>query len=306
MPAFRGNAGSQTIIGSRSRARQASDPACYHRPVIVDFHTHIFPPDVRDDRDQYLLRDPTFAEMYSSPKARVATAEDLMRSMDEAGVDVSVALGFAWRDPDDCARHNDYLLDASAKSEGRIVPFCTLNPFDAEAATREAGRCAAAGARGLGELRPESQGWDLLGPPGQLLSELASRYGLVLLFHVSEEGGHEYPGKRGLPVAAFSRYLDSEGDGPIVGAHLAGGLPLREGASLPARLYADTAALRYLYEPSALPAAARALDGRLLFGSDFPLLSQAAALEDVRSASIEELTLNGVLGENAAGLLRPS
>ena len=95
--------------------------------VIIDFHTHIFPPHVRERRDDYVQRDDTFAEMYGSPTAKIATAEELLRSMDEAEVEVSVALGFAWRDHQDCVRHNDYLLEAARKSGGRIVPFCTVN-----------------------------------------------------------------------------------------------------------------------------------------------------------------------------------
>jgi len=31
--------------------------------MIIDFHTHIFPPDVRERREEYLKRDGTFAEM---------------------------------------------------------------------------------------------------------------------------------------------------------------------------------------------------------------------------------------------------
>lgn len=272
--------------------------------MIVDFHTHIFPPSVRDQREEYVRHDSTFAEMYSDPKAKVATTEDLLRSMDESGIDVSVALGFAWRDSDDCARHNDYLLEAAARSDGRIVPFCTLNPADEAAATWEAERCAsAAGAHGLGELRPESQGWDILGPPGELLTALARRHSLVLLFHVTEEGGHAYPGKRGLPVADLRRFLEKAGDARIVGAHLAGGLPLEADAQLPPHLYADTAALRYLYEPSDLPRAAEALEGRLLFGSDYPLVSQAGALEDLRSSGLDDAVLRQVLGGSAARLL---
>jgi predicted TIM-barrel fold metal-dependent hydrolase len=123
--------------------------------VIIDIHAHIFPPDVRDRREEYAGRDPTFAEMYASPRAKIATAEDLLASMDEAGVDVSVALGFAWREHDLCVQHNEYILE-TAKSEGRIVPFCTIN-MAADKAIEEVERCAKAGAKGLGELRPESQ-----------------------------------------------------------------------------------------------------------------------------------------------------
>lgn len=279
--------------------------------MIIDFHTHIFPPQVRDDREGYVRRDATFAEMYASPRAKIATADDLLRSMDEAGVETSVALGFAWRDHGDCLRHNDYLLEAAAKSGGRIVPFCTASPLAGEDSAREVERCVGGGARGLGELRPDSQGWPLDGPAGDALVDLATRHRLILLFHVTEPVGHDYPGKQGLRLDSFYRFLRRAGAVPVVGAHLAGGLPLF--APMPsareslASLYADTAALRFLYEPSVLPGLASASGGlggeRLLFGSDFPLLGQAAALSDVRSSGLEGDVLRGVLGENAARLL---
>jgi len=272
--------------------------------VIIDFHTHTFPPDVRDRREEYLRRDPTFAEMYANPKAKIATAEDLLRSMDEAGVDLSVALGFAWSDHDDCASHNDYLLETAHRSGGRIVPFCTMNPA-AGAAAEEVERCARAGARGLGELRPESQGWDLNGAPGERLAELARQHSLVLLFHVTEPVGHDYPGKRGLSLDSFRRYLAGARGLAVVGAHLAGGLPLRD-AALPTA-YADTAALRFLYEPPVLAGLAKTpWAERLLFGSDFPLVSQAAALADVRASGLDGASLARILGDNARTLLPPN
>jgi predicted TIM-barrel fold metal-dependent hydrolase len=223
-----------------------------------------------------------------------------------------VALGFAWRDHQDCVRHNDYLLEAAENSGGRIVPFCTVNPSAGEDAAREVERCAGGGARGLGELRPDSQGWALDGPAGDVLVELASRLGLIMLFHVTEPVGHDYPGRQGLSLESFYRFAIGHHQLKLVGAHLAGGLPLH--APMPAVRralpgpYADTAALRYLYEPSVLPTVAQALgDERLLFGSDFPLVSQSAALAEVRSSGLGEPALSRVLGENAARLLgRPA
>jgi predicted TIM-barrel fold metal-dependent hydrolase len=41
----------------------------------------------------------------------------------------------------------------------------------------------------------------------------------------------------------------------------------------------------------------------LLFGSDFPLVAQAAALSEVRGSGLEEAALRRVLGENAQWLL---
>jgi len=278
------------------------------RLVIIDFHTHVFPPQVGENRPEYVRRDPTFAEMYGRVRAKIATAEDLLHSMDGAGVDLSVALGFAWRDHDDCVRHNDYLLEAAEKSGGRIVPFCTVNMQAGERAVNEVERCARGGARGLGELRPDSQGWLLNGEAGEALANLAARHNLVLLFHVTEPAGHEYPGKRGLRLESFYRFVAGAGDLTVVGAHLAGGLPLY--AYMPAvrnalsGLFADTAALRYLYEPSVLIGVAQALGpDRLLFGSDYPLVEQSAAIKEIRASGLDASAQQSVLGGSAGRVL---
>ncbi|HEY7268668.1 MAG TPA: amidohydrolase, partial [Dehalococcoidia bacterium] len=102
--------------------------------MIVDLHTHIFPPEVIARREDYGRRDATFAALYGDPKAKLTTAEDLLASMDLAGIDVSVALGFAWGDAEDCRRHNDYTLESAARSGQRIVPFCVVQPGEGEAA----------------------------------------------------------------------------------------------------------------------------------------------------------------------------
>ena len=140
--------------------------------MIVDIHTHVFPPEVAANRDAYLAADATFRELYSDPKARIASADDLLASMDAAGVDVSVALGFAWSDEATVRLHNDYLLHIAASSGGRIVPFCTLPLASGnDAIEREMRRCVAGGARGFGELRPDNLGFDIAGGPGTRLAD---------------------------------------------------------------------------------------------------------------------------------------
>ncbi len=274
--------------------------------MIIDFHTHIFPPDVRDKREDYLKRDPTFAEMYTDPKAKIATAEELLASMDYAGVAVGVALGLAWREHELCVRHNDYLLEAAANSNGRIVAFSTVT-MAADEASREIARCAKAGARGVGELRPESQVWDLNGEAGKRLADLAREHGLILLFHVTEVGGHEYAGKEGLQLGAFYRFAMEHTDIPIVGAHLAGGLPfaMPEAPQVSLTAFVDTAARRFLYPETVYQdAVSRWGPERMLLGSDFPLVSQKAQIDEVRANVSSEREQGLVLGGNAARLLR--
>ncbi len=277
------------------------------RPLIIDFHTHIFPPVVREKRDDYLRRDSIFAALYSNPKAKIATAEDLLRSMDDSGVDVSVAMGFAWGEHQLCVEHNDYLLKAAAESNGRIIPFCTLNP-SSHKAEEEATRCAAAGARGLGELRPDSQGWDPTGDAGEVLAKVAQRLDLMLSFHVSEPVGRQYPGKEGGSLTAFYEFASQNPRLRIIGAHLAGGLPfyapMPEVREVFSHVLVDTAAQRLLYEGSAYEHLVRLLGShRILLGSDYPLVAQSTQIEELRAGVFRSDDVQQILGGNAQRLL---
>ncbi|HEY8490911.1 MAG TPA: amidohydrolase family protein [Dehalococcoidia bacterium] len=278
--------------------------------MIVDVHTHVFPPEVVRARDDYLRRDPTFAELYRRPSAALATAEELLAALDEAGVDRAVALGFAWTDPELCRRHNDYLLEWAARSGGRLIPFCTVQPAASwDETRREAERCAAAGARGLGELRPANQGYDLAGSDAAgHLAQAARDHGLILLFHVSEPVGHRYPGKGGLDLGAFYDFAAANRDLTVVGAHWAGGLPfyslMPEVKDLFNSVYVDTAASHLLYRDQAYQEGVRLIGAeRILFGSDFPLTTPARARSRVEAAPLTAADKRKILGENAARLL---
>ncbi len=277
--------------------------------MVIDIHTHVFPPDVRDDRDGYIARDATFRELYANPKARIATAEELLTSMDDAGIDHSVALGFAWADAELCVRHNDYLLEAAARSNGRIVPFCTVQPSD-KGARDELKRCAVGGARGLGELRPQSQGYTLIdSEEADLLAWGADAYDLLLLFHSTEPVGHPYAGKAGLPLEQLARFVNDFPGATVIAAHWGGGLPfyalMPEVKASLQMTYFDTSATGFLYTPDVYRACIERVGAdRILFGSDFPLVSQQQALDLMRNASLGGEAQKLIEGENARRLLR--
>jgi uncharacterized protein len=277
--------------------------------VIIDFHTHVFPPHVIADKQRFLEADSTFAELYANPEARLATAEDLLVSMDESGIDASVAVGFAWSDRGTCVDHNDYLLEAAATSGGRIHPFPNLPlAVGLDAVAEEARRCADLGALGFGELRPDNLNFDLDGAGADSLAGLAQELDALLLFHVSEPVGHLYPGKQGLDIGSFYEFVSRHPAVRIVGAHLAGGLPFY--AHMPEvrktfkNLSADTAATSLLYDADVIQAIVALLGPEaLVFGSDYPLLSQSRSLRRLQQASLEAATLEHVLGANASRLL---
>ncbi|MDD5093784.1 MAG: amidohydrolase family protein, partial [Dehalococcoidia bacterium] len=134
--------------------------ACYNAGVIIDFHTHIVPPEIKERRHDLALRDQCFRDLFADPKARLATAEDLIESMDHDGIDISVVLNFGWASADLCRETNDYIMESVSRYPERIVGFCSVQPNSKDAVS-EIERCARGGIRGIGEMMPDIQGFDL-------------------------------------------------------------------------------------------------------------------------------------------------
>jgi predicted TIM-barrel fold metal-dependent hydrolase len=273
--------------------------------VIVDAHTHVFPPAMIERRADLLRLEPVFAELYANPRARMATAGDLLGAMAAAGVDASVIAGFAWSDPALCRQHNDYLLESAAASERRLLPFCTLPLADPAAARREAERVAGGGASGLGELRPESQGSSLAEPAtAELLEWASTALALPLLIHASEPVGHAYPGKAGQNLGGLYGFISRCEGARVIAAHWGGGLPfyalMPEVRDALGNVWVDTAASSLLYDPAIYRVVIDLVGrDRVLFGSDYPLLSQKTQVKAVKGV-LRGDELQAVLGGNAA------
>ena len=58
--------------------------------MIIDFHTHIFSPEVTKRRETFIEKDFAFSKLYGSKKAKIISAPDLIKEMDESGIDISV------------------------------------------------------------------------------------------------------------------------------------------------------------------------------------------------------------------------
>ncbi|HVC30835.1 MAG TPA: amidohydrolase family protein [Steroidobacteraceae bacterium] len=278
--------------------------------MIVDAHTHAFPPPLIARRAEVAAREPVFRELYGNPRAKLATAEDVLGGMEAGGVDLSIIAGFAWRDPGLCREHNDELLRTAAESSGRLLAFCSLPLADLDAARIEASHCARAGARGFGELRPESQGVSLADPAvAELLAWTAEAYDLPLLLHASEPVGHRYPGKSGQALGPLYEFILDQPHVRLIAAHWGGGLPfyalMPEVKDAFANAWVDTAATPFLYDKAVFRAVADLIGAdHILFGSDFPLLLPESQIREIRAARLTDEQRALVLGGNAARLLK--
>ena len=277
--------------------------------MIVDFHTHVFPPGFRARRNELAARDTTFGDLLADPRARMATAEELVSAMDEDGVDVSVVMGIGWTDPGVAREANDYIVDSVARHPGRLVGFAGVNPAWTDGGADEAERCAAAGLRGVGELHPDTQGFDL-GDPSTMapLVEAARGRGLVLTTHSSEPVGHSYPGKGRTRPEALWRFIQAHPDVVLVCAHWGGGLPfyalMPEVAAALGNVYFDTAASPFLYEERIFDLAARLVGpDKILMASDHPLIRPRRVLGELARSGLSPADRAAVAGGNAARLL---
>ncbi|MBX6343027.1 MAG: amidohydrolase [Thermomicrobiaceae bacterium] len=272
--------------------------------LVIDAHTHIFPPDVCHGRQSYLPRDTWFEHLYANPGALLVTVEDIVASMDAAGIQRSVVCGFPWRDPGLCRAHNDYLADAARRFPDRISWVATVSPLE-RGALPEAERCFALGAVGLGELNADAQGFDFREPePFGPLVDLCRAAGRPILFHVSEPVGHLYPGKGTATPDRFLHFLGAFPDLPVVAAHWGGGLPfyelMPEVASLARNVVYDSAASTYLYRFGVFRAVLDIVGPeRVMMASDFPVLRQDRFLRRVLRAGLREDERQAVLGRTA-------
>jgi predicted TIM-barrel fold metal-dependent hydrolase len=260
--------------------------------MIVDVHTHIFPPAMIAHRERLAASDAGFAALYGDPSARMATVEELVESMDAAGVDAAVAAGFWWASDELAEEHSRYLLDAATAHPGRVLPFLPqLDPPE--------------GATGIGEVR-ETDERGLVGAR------------LPLLVHCSEGVGHAYPGKTGgLSPDALWRLVEALGEAvedapPVIAAHWGGGFPFYglmpevRAAVEDGRLLFDSAASAFLYDPAIFEVTLDLVGaGAICWGSDFPLRDQRRDREEARQAlaSASEADRHAIFGGNAARLL---
>ncbi len=278
--------------------------------MIIDCHSHVFFDEVRVRRAVFQERDPWFGTLYARPGAKLATAEDVVAAMGASGVDRTVIMGFCWRDGGLCAAHNDYLIDAVRRYPDRLIGLATVQPLDGIAAAHELERCLQAGLLGCGELGPDGQGFDLtnpahLGPVAEVLIA-ADR---PLLLHSSEPVGHLYGGKGTVYPAKLLAAAQAFPDLKLICAHWGGGLPfyelMPEVAAALRNVYYDTAASTYLYDSNIFALGVRLVGaGRILWGTDYPLLGQRRFLERVRAVGLDPADEAAILGGNTARLLR--
>ena len=276
--------------------------------MIVDFHTHIFPPQICQNRTDFFQSESAFKTIYQSPKSRLVSAPELLNIMDESEVDKAVIFGFPWRNIETIKLHNDYIIEMVQKYSNRFIGLCCFEP-SGEQTIAETERCLAGGLSGVGELAfydgdLDEPALDLLAP----IMAMCAERNLPVLIHTNEPVGHQYPGKTSNTLAQIYQLIKRFKKNKIVLAHWGGGLFFfslmkKEVKDCLKNVYFDTAATPYLYDPEVYQIAAKLVgDHKILFGSDYPLLPPARYFSELGKAGLTEKQIKKICGENSKQL----
>ena len=277
--------------------------------MIIDFHTHIFPKEIRENREKYFRSEPGFKLLYSRPGSKLAGAAELVDSMDSQGVDRSVIFGFPWKNSDTFKKHNDYIIKSIERYAGRFTGFCCFDIFSREAVP-EVMRCLESGLSGVGELAFYESGIDeesinRLEP----IMEVCLDKNHPVLIHTNEPIGHQYPGKTSNTLGQIYKLVQKYKKNKIILAHWGGGiffynLLKKEVKENFKNVFFDTAASPFLYDAKIYRVAINILgQGRIIFGSDFPLLKPDRYFKEIKQAGLTKNEIESICGKNAANLL---
>ncbi|MCP4114651.1 MAG: amidohydrolase family protein [Desulfobacteraceae bacterium] len=278
--------------------------------MIVDCHTHIFPETICSQRNECCSREPAFKLLYESPKSRLVGAGDLIHTMDDQGVDVSVVFGFPWKSPDLVRLNNDYIIESVMEYPGRLKGLACFD-LSWEGAAGETERCMDAGLSGVGELAFYLSGIDELALDRlePIMEICMARGNMPVMIHTNEPVGHYYPGKTPVTLEQIYALAGRFPENNIVLAHWGGGilfynLMKRETKEVLKNIWFDTAASPFLYDPAVYRVAhAAGVLPRVLLGSDYPLLKPSRYFKDLDASGLPETEKQQVLGNNAATLL---
>ena len=276
--------------------------------MIIDAHTHLLPSSVVKNRRSFFRRDAAFRLLYENEKARLARPEDLLENMDREGVRQAVICGFPWNDPALCREGNDFLWECQARYPGRFLPLACFSLRSLREAEKERDRCLLKGFAGIGELAFYR---------GNLSSEIIRRLTAVLkplrgksvpvLLHTNEPVGHPYPGKISGGLLPVFRLLQALPDVTFILAQWGGGFffyeLMPEVANAAAKVFYDTAASPFLYRPLIYSLALKIIGpDRILFGSDYPLLTPQRYFFEMAEARLSAPVQARIQGLNAERL----
>jgi predicted TIM-barrel fold metal-dependent hydrolase len=231
--------------------------------------------------------------------------EDTLADMDEAGVEKSVIVAVDAETIHNYRVSNDLVAETVARHPDRLIGFASVDPHKGKNGVKEFRRAVTdLGLKGL-KLLPHLVDLDINDPIMYPLFEAARDLDVPVLFHTGTQFHAGTKIRYCRPLFVDDVAVDFPGLNLII-AHF--GYPWWEEALAVVRrnphVYFNIAgwAPKHI-PPGVIQAANSYLKAKVLFGSDYPLLSRVRILKELRELNLKDDTLTMMTEENPKRLL---
>lgn len=280
--------------------------------MVIDFHTHTFPPKIAGPTVKKL------AELGHITPFADAIAETLLSSMKTAGVTHSVLLPVATTPKQVVTINNDIFAQEAFYQENGLISFGSIHP-DLPEWKEELSRIVDHGLKGI-KIHPVYQSTDQDDPRYLRILERAGELDLIVVTH----GGIDvdYPEERYCMPPKILNAVRQVGPVKLVAAHMGGWKCWDQAEELLAdtQVYLDTSfstglltspddhytpeGLKLLDEPRFLRMVKSFGVERILFGTDSPWSDQKESIDWIQALPLSGEEKAAILGGNAQRLLK--
>ncbi|MGY1857121.1 amidohydrolase family protein [Modestobacter sp. SYSU DS0290] len=281
------------------------------RITAIDVHTHVHrsvsaPPTAGSSADDM----GAYFGIGSMPQYTLPELAQYYRERDMAcvafGVDSISQTG------DDLVPTNEEVAELAAEHSDVVIPFASIDPARGAAGVRQARRLITDhGVRGF-KFHPNTQGFHPNDRKAYPLYEVIAEHGLIALFHTGQTGvGAGTPGGGGIRLK-YANPMDVDDvavdfpDLDIILAHPS--FPWQDEALAVAthkpRVHIDLSGWSPKYFPPQLVRYANSLlKQKVLFGSDFPVITPERWMKDAETIGLKDEVKPLIYKSNAARLL---
>ena len=265
------------------------------KPMIFDFHTHIFPDALAEG---FLNRLASNMDLVPFSKATLA---DNTEKLTQAGVTNFLTLHIA-TNANQQSKVNDFAI--ATQHSGKCHAFGSVHP-SSDTAVSELVRIHKAGLKGI-KMHPDFQGFNLTDKSLYPIYQACSELGLMILFHAGHQPSFMQQLRGTIPE--IKKIVSDFKNLTFIAAHF-GGLLLADDVERElagkAKLYLDTSGCADTVTAElATKIVQKHGAENILFGSDIPWCSPAVHVQFVDSFKIPDSQKELIFSGNAKRLLK--
>lgn len=254
-----------------------------------DVHIHCFQDSAVNFREEY-FSDDYFRLLYQNNKARIAGLGCVKDYLVSSKTEKAVILSFPWMKDEFLVEQNDYFESIRDHFSDGIHFFGNIS-FNSKDIERDIAKLVVKGFSGIGEIAfyDGNVKYDYLNE----ILYFAGQVNLPVNIHINETVGHKYPGKYFTDFQKLSDILARNADANVILSHLGGGFlfyflmpEIRNSLN---NVYFDISASPYLYSDDVYRTALLCAPGRILFGTDFPLIGKERYMKVISGDCASEI-----------------